>query len=35
MGQLISVDGVECVIRVGEDDMRLSALEFCCKFSKR
>ncbi|PIO68445.1 Supt5 repeat protein [Teladorsagia circumcincta] len=35
MGQLISVDEADCVIKVGADDMRLSPLEFCCKFSKR
>lgn len=35
VGQLISVDQSECVIKVGADDMRLSSLEFCCKFSKR
>ncbi|VDL69227.1 unnamed protein product [Nippostrongylus brasiliensis] len=35
MGQLLSVDEADCVIKVGADDMRLSPLEFCCKFSKR
>ncbi|VDM54729.1 unnamed protein product [Angiostrongylus costaricensis] len=35
IGQLISVDEADCVIKVGVDDMRLSPLEFCCKFSKR